>query len=234
MSNMDIILPLSGYTIYKNKNYYFCIPNDECSIYHLFMGFSLKDLTKMSSDDLIIEIRKIGDSVNASYKNGVYILPIISPKLLEEATSENDDRQYNYILNNIIQPITSDVYTWFKKRKKNVSQTIKMIKQNDMDKKLVGWLSMKLGNEFVKEILFEIDTKESTIPMSILENVFHTSNSDTIFVEYKNEINTQNENYISDTLKPAFSPGFSKLGFMIMILVISLILGIILGYMILK
>lgn len=234
MSNMSIILPLSGYTIYKNKSYYLCIPHEDSNFYHLFMSFTDKDLTKLSQDDLVMEIRRIGDSVNASYKNGIYLLPIISPTVLEEATLENDDRQYNYILNTFIQPITSDVYKWFSKRKKNVSQTIKMIKQNDMDKKLVGWLSMKLGNEFIKEILFEVNEEVSTVPTDVLEDVFHTSNVQTIFIDYKDDIQVKDENYISDTLKPAFSPGFSKLGFIIMVLTISLILGVILGYMILK
>ena len=109
-----------------------------------------------------------------------------------------------------------------------------MIKQNDIDKKLVGWLSMKLGNEFIKEILFEINEEVSTVPVNILEDVFHTSNAQTIFIDYKDNVHDKDDNYISDTLKPAFSPGFSKLGFIIMVLTISLILGIILGYMILK
>ena len=137
MKEMNIILSLENYTIYNNNTYYLCIPKENSNFYHVFMGFSNKDLTNLSKEDLITEIRKISDSINAAYKNGIYVLPIISPTKLKEATTENDDREYNKILNNIIQPITYEVYSFLSSQKFRVSQTIKMIKQNDIDKKLI-------------------------------------------------------------------------------------------------
>jgi hypothetical protein len=138
MKDMNLIFSLNDYSIYKNEKYFLCIPNEPNNYYHIFMGFSNKDLKNIPEEELIKEIRLIGDSVNVAYKNGIYVLPIIPPKQLEEAASENDDRLYNKILNNIIQPITYSIYSQLATQKMRVSHTIKMIKQNDIDTKLVG------------------------------------------------------------------------------------------------
>ena len=232
MKDLNIILLLKNYTIYKTNTYYICIPAYQCNFYHIFMGFSLKDLPNINEDELIKEIRKISDSVNVSYPNGIYVLPIISPTLYEEATKENDDRLYNKLLNNIIQPITFNVYSLLSAQSMRVSQTIKMIKQNDEDNKFVSWLSLKLGNTFIKEITFDsnLKPKEST---EIIEVT--TYNDSSIFLDYdKYDESNKHEIYISDDLKPAISPGFGSLGFLIMILSISSVFIGAIIYMILK
>ena len=154
MGDMNVILSLNGYSIYDCNNYYLCVPNEDSNFYHVFMGFSPRDLAKSSKEKLIIEIRRIADSIHAVYKNAVYVLPVIDPLLLKEVTTENDDKEYNKLLKNIIQPITLSVYGKLVSQNKRVSQIIKMVKQNYMDKKLIGWLSMKLGDDFIKEIIF--------------------------------------------------------------------------------
>ena len=235
MDNMNIVLSLDEYSIYKNDNYYLCIPNNDNSFYHVFMGFSFKNLTLLSNEELFLEIRKISDSINAVYKNGVYILPIINPSLLEEVTLENDDRGYNRLLKNIIQPITLSVYSKLISQNKRVSQIIKMIKQNDKDTKLVGWLSMKLGNNFIKEIIFENkDNTDLIEDANEKNNLVDTSNISAIDYQIDDIWLKQEEDKISDTLKPAFSPGFSALKFLLMMLGISLLFGAILGYLIIK
>lgn len=235
MEDMSVVLTLNEYSIYKNDNYYLCVPNTEHHFYHVFMGFSLRDLDNLSYEKLIIEIRKISDSIFAVYKNSVYVLPIINPTILEEVTSENDDRGYNRILKNIIQPITLDVYSKLMRKNVRVSQVIKMIKQNDADKKLVGWVSLKLGDHFIKEITFE-DDATVTIPTEVMANVNHSQLAKDISVDYQedNIWIKKEEEKISESLKPAFSPGYSNLSFMVMILIVSLIFGVILGYLILK
>ncbi len=232
MGIMNIIASLDNYLICSNKNYYLCIPKEECDFYHVFMSFSMLELKKLSEEELVYEIRKIADSVNATYKNGICVIPIIKPSILKEAANENDDKLYNDILNKYIHPITSDIYSKFQNYNMSVSQTIKMIKQNDIDTKLVGWLSLKLGSDFIKEILFETPKEESDNAVELMESMFKANGNSLIFVDYYNK--NDNESYISDTLKPAFSPGFSKLGFILMVLGISLVFGVILGYMILK
>lgn len=232
MEDMDIILSLEEYSIYKNNYYYLCVPNNEHKFYHVFLGFSLRNLEELSYEKIIIEIRKISDSVYASYKNSIYVLPIINPALLEEVALENDDRGYNKILKKYIQPITFSVYNKLLQKNYRVSQIIKLIKQNDVDKKIVGWLSMKLGDNFVKEILFEDNDVFTTIPIEVV----NSSTIEDISVDYHNDdIWIKNEEKkISNSLKPAFSPGFSNLSFIILVLTISVGFGIILGYLILK
>lgn len=236
MEDMNVILSLNEYSIYKNVNYYLCVPNVEHRFYHVFLGFSLMDLENISNEKLIIEIRKIGDSIFSVYKNSVYILPIINPTTLLEVTSENDDHAYNKILKNVIQPITLSVYSMLMQKNASVSQIIKMIKQNDVDKKLVDWLSLKLGDNFVKEITFEEAEIFSTIPVENYNNINFDVSNDNISIEYRNDMIwlKKEEEKISETLKPAFSPGFSNLSFIIMVLVVSSVFGAILGYLILK
>ena len=232
MKNLDIILLLKNYTIYKNNAYYICIPAYPCNFYHIFMGFSNKDLNSLPESELLEEIRKISDSVNISYPNGIYVLPIINSKLYNEATTENDDRLYNKLLINIIQPITYNIYSLLSTQNMRVSQTIKMIKQNDQDSKLIGWLSIKLGNTFIKEITFNNNIKPIE-PKEVIE--ITTYNDSDIFVNYDNkDESNKHEIYISDDLKPAISPGFGSLAFLIMMLSISSVFIGAMIYMILK
>ena len=236
MEDMNIVLSLNEYSVYKNNKYFICVPNVEHRFYHVFLGFSLKDLENLSHEKLVIEIRKISDSIFSVYKNSVYVLPIIEPTLLKEIASENDDYGYNKILKNIIQPITLSVYSMLMKKNAIVSQIIKMIKQNDIDKKIVNWMSLKLGDNFIKEISYEESEMFSTIPVEIYDNSNSTIDTKDVSIDYQEDSIwiKKEEDKISDSLKPAFSPGFSNLSFMIMILVISSVFGIILGYLILK
>ena len=236
MEDMNVILSLNDYSIYKNNNYYLCVPNVEHRFYHVFLGFSLLNLESISNEKLIIEIRKIGDSIFSVYKNSVYVLPIINPTTLLEATSENDDHAYNKILKNLIQPITFSVYSMLIKKNVSVSQIIKIIKQNDVDKKLIDWLSLKLGDNFVKEITFEESEIFSTIPVENYNNFDSNEPDEFISIDYQNDMIwlKKEEEKISETLKPVFSPGFSNLSFIIMVLIVSSVFGAILGYLILK
>lgn len=235
MENMNIILSLDGYSIYENDNYYLCIPNENCSFYHVFMGFSLKDLNNISREDLFMEIRKISDSIHAVYKNAIYILPIIKPSFLKDASIENDDREYNRILKNFIQPITLSVYSKLVAQNKRISQIIKMIKQNDVDKKFIGWLSMKLGNDFIKEITFD-EQADNDNQKDNDYDILSNSKTEIMSIDYQIDdiwIKKQ-EDSISETLKPAVSPGFSAMKFLLMVLSIFLVLGSIIGYLIIK
>ena len=232
MGKMNIILSLDDYSIYQNDQYYLCIPNKTYDFYHVFMGFSLEDLNILSKELVINEIRKISDSIYAAYKNCVYILPIIQPSVLIDAANINDDKPYNDILKNIIQPITISVYGKLVRKNKRVSQIIKMVKQNDSDKKLIGWLSMRLGDNFIKEINFEnkideFDDKKEDVCKNDYKSISIDYEIDDIWIK-------KEEEKIADTLKPAFSPGFSALKFLIMMITISLVLGAIIAYLIIK
>ena len=233
MGDMDIILSLNEYSIYKNDNYYLCIPNEDMNFYHVFMGFSTLELPTLSREELLMEIRKISDSIYAVYKNSVYVLPVIKTSVLEEATLENDDRAYNNVLQNYIQPITLSLYSYLVSKNKRVSQIIKLIKQNDMDKKLVAWISLKLGNDFVKEITFE---NNEQIPQENTDDIKSQDIISSISIDYQDEEIwvQQEEDKIMDSLKPATSPGFGNLQFMLMVLTISSVFGAIIAYLIIK
>ena len=94
MGEMNVILSLNNYSIYKNDSYYLCIPNENYNFYHVFIGFSLEDFNILSDELIINEIRKISDSINAVYKNSVYILPIIKPEVLVDAIIATEDARF--------------------------------------------------------------------------------------------------------------------------------------------
>ena len=229
MDNMKIVLPLDKYSIYAYDKYYLCFPNNTSRFYHLFIGFSSIDLRNLDEETLYKEIRKIGDSLNYAYSNAIYILPILDPKILNDAALENDDNLYNKLLKKYIQPITLEIHKNFESSNIYISHIVKFIKQNDDDKKFIGWLSMKLGDEFVREITFEDKVYEENPSYEpVISNDIATDYEiDDIWIKKQEEI-------ISDTLKPAFSLGFSNLSFMLMVLTISLVFGIIIAYMIIK
>lgn len=230
MDNMKIVLALENYSIYFFDTYYLCVPNNNSNFYHLFISFTSLDLKSLDEETVYKEIRKIGDSLSAVYSNFIYVLPVIKPEFLKEASLENDDKLYNKLLKKYIQPITSQVYNNFKLKKKYISPIIKFIKQNDVDKKIIDWISLKLGYDYVREIVFEENVSEQP------KEEYINSPKEIITTDHKIDdiwIKKQ-ENTISDTLKPAYSFGFSSLGFMLMILGIFLVLGTVIGYMIIK
>lgn len=227
MKDMNLVISLDKYSIYNNNKYYLCMPKEDSNFYHVFMSFSEKDLPTLSKEELLKEISFIANAINNAYKNGIYVLPIIPPEKLKEATNENDDKSYNKILNNFIQPITYEIYNLLSSKQLRVSQTIKMIKKNDIDIKLISWISLKLGNVFIKEINF-INTPNEPIYKEIESTTYNNSS---IFLDY--EVN-KNEIYIDDSLKAATSPGYGSLGLIIMILSISSVFIGAIIYMIIK
>ena len=172
------------------------------------MGFATKELQTLNEEELIQEIRRISDSVHIAYPNGIYVLPIINYAFYEEAAKENDNRLYNQLLNKVIQPVTYSVYSLLNNQDMRVSQTIKMIKQNDNDNKFVSWLFLKLGSTFIKEITFDNTIKPEEPEKEVIEITTYDDSS--IFLDYpKNNDANKHEIYISDDLKPAISPGFA-------------------------
>ena len=230
MGNELITLTLERYTIYKNDRYYLCISNDIVDNYQLYIGFSPIELDYLSKDELVTEIRKISDLVMAKSNNNVYILPIISPSILEQVANENDDRSYAKFMKQVIQPITSDIYNKFVSKKKKVNQMINMIKQNDSERKFIWWLSIKLGNKFIKEVEYS---------SLIRKEIIKEENKKVVIQDYGYEIDAPKDkdlNKIKDKniKKSSVSYGFSNIFFIIMVLTISLGIGIGFCYLLIK
>ena len=107
-----------------------------------------------------------------------------------------------------------------------------MIKQNDMDTKLVGWFYLKLGGVFIKEIVFDNTPPENNEKTKEIENITHDDSS--IFTDSHEYLTSKDEVYIKDSLKAAVSPGFGSIKGVLFILSIALTLGTIIMHMILK
>ena len=152
---------LDGYTIYQfsnaNSNYFLSIPDEYADTYQLFVGFPEKDLQYVPKKDIVAEIDKIKKMVSAMNKDGIYVLPDIPLEELKEAAKENDNKKFDKLKNNRIQPIISDIYLRIKNfdnAQRTVDQLIYFIKRTESDTKFVQWVEISLPN-FVKGITYE-------------------------------------------------------------------------------
>ncbi|MBQ2873476.1 MAG: hypothetical protein IJE89_05705 [Bacilli bacterium] len=242
MGEEYIKLSTEQYTIYKNNGYYLCISDLQQDSYDLIIGFSDKDISTLSKEEIINEIRKIGDLINSLNQKGIYVLPIISPYELEQAALENDDRLFNQIMVTKIKPITRDIYERLSRQNKNLEAVIKMIKQTDADRKFIDWLDMKLMTtsfDYIDDIEYK-KLKEALKEKEVNETYIQTASQYSfqgippIDRTYENQ--TKNNRLVKRLVKPntPTSPGFSNISFITITLTIALILGIGISYLIIK
>ena len=257
----ELIANLENYSIYKAYNdkagdYYLCVPNNNIVSCQIFLGFNDMELDNLSNDEIISIINDINSMIMNINNNSMYIIPNIPLSLLKQATIENDDRMYLDILNNKIQPITQDVYNMLIKNginTKKINQVIQIVEKTDYDKKLGGWLSMKLGDSYINELDYQ-KLKEASIskdntsysipitdePINEIDNpTLNTNNGITpINREYENVDSidkTKSNQLVRKLTKPNnTSKGFSNVKFIVLVLLLSLVVGISIGYMIMK
>ena len=268
----ELIATLDGYSIYKsyindNDSYYLCIPNYDISKCQVCLGFSNKDLDKLPKYKLISEIRQVNDMICDLNKHSIYAIPTIPINEFEQAVLENDDRMYLNIYKKYVLPVTIAVHDVLIKnniKDKNVDQVICVVEKNDNDKKFAGWLAMKLGDSYIKEIDYgklkeeyrernnirklEIGEKEDSsavIPISDAP-LEHIQEVQPVFKSGIAPINRKFENtptldkgkekvLTKNLTKPTeVSSGFSDIKFIILGILISLILGIGLAYLSMK
>lgn len=268
----NVIASLDYYSIYKmngkdNNVYYVCVPKQETQNYQLFIGFSDKDLNSLSKEQIVSEIANVNDVIQKRNSITVLAIPEIPVAELERAALENDDRKYNDILVQRIQPMTSEIYNMLIVATGNIKKmepTISVIIRNDTDKKIAGWLSMRLGDHFIKEVDFDKlkvehmnkdeehknEVLEKTNDETVLEYVSDElkSNEDITLAAVEKDaiapINHQTDNGVTrrrldnrlvrKLTKPGNMSGFSSIRFIIITLVTSLVVGIGFGILMMK
>lgn len=243
----ELIASLDNYSIYKaysdkSGDYYLCVPNGNIVGCQIFLGFSDKDLETLSNDEVISMISAVNNTILGINNNSMYVVPNIKFSVLEQAALENDDPMYLNILNNSIQPIMGDVYNMLIKngiKPKDINQVIQVIEKNDRDKKIGGWLSMKLGEQYINEInyhdlvLGHMDKSSEQVHdnYSVFDSGIAPVNHD-----YDNVLTNDKKNTLVRRLtKPKdTSLGFSSFKFIIVTLLLSLVVGTLVGYLIMK
>lgn len=240
----DIIFTSDNYSIYQNNGYYMCISNKDIIDYQMFIGFSSQELGLVSNNSIVDEIRKISDLLFLRTNDAIYIVPVINPNELERVASVNEDKEYERFLNKYILPITSDIKRKMAANNKNLNDLIGIIKQNDIDKKIIAGIDIYVTMEalknnisldsvdFIKEVdvdvlrkmngIVDVDFLESNDnifeqePTSFIEQVNQPSE---IFIQNKENVNTRK------LVKPTNGlPGFSNMNFIIMVIGISTLL----------
>lgn len=235
----ELFLSLGNYSIYKNNGYYLCVSNQEINNYQMFMSFSDKDLTKLSDNDIVNEIKRVSNLLFSRSSDLIYVLPIIDPTELERAASINDDRAYNRILEKIY-PITFDVHQKFSARKKRINDVIGMIRQTDVDQKIIHWLDIKLMEISHKDCIQDVDINQlikyrdkdifSEWQSSPFLQEAPSSSIAPINREDDAPIQNKQNAHVRKLVKPKInddvSPGFSSMKFIVMILSIALLVGV--------
>lgn len=181
----ELIASLENYSIYKSyinetDSYYLCIPNGNIGKCQIVLGFSDKNFDTLSDDDIINKISEVNDMIYSLNNDSIYAIANIDEVMFRNAVLENDNRLYENLLNNCIHPITQNIYNMLVKngvKKGNVNQVISVIKRTDGDKKFAGWLSMRLGDNFINEInyselisKYRIKEESSMVDVVVVEN----------------------------------------------------------------
>ena len=244
----DIIFTIDNYSIYQNKGYYVCISNFEVNKYQMFIGFSDKDLGLNSNQTIVDEIRRVSDLLFSRSKDGIYVVPVINPYELERVASINENKVYDEFVNRYILPVTNDINKNFSANNKQLIDVIGFIKQNDIDKKIIDGIDMsvtyeimsktgQVSKDFIKAVDIEVLKRSNGIAevdfLQTDDNVFTEDTSFSIAPvkhEYEQETLSKENVYVRKLVKQKNGlPGFSSMGFIIMIIGVSslLITGII-------
>lgn len=257
----EVIATFSNYAIYKYTSdvvgsYYLCKPLGNVLEYNLFIGLPSRELTAISNDEVINDIKKVADAVVSLNNNGLYLLPIIPYQELVEASYENDfktDRlgnvnynsgMYARIYENRIKPITGDVYA---KLNNKINRKIRLIKNNNPDRMFFHWLVMDYTSKYgsiASELLEEVEYRN--LVNRNIQNIISTTHgiSPTSTETSEGGIAPVNHQFdhidimskpYTKTLKPKNgSFGFSNINFIIITLALSLILGISISLLLMK
>ena len=203
----ELIVSLENYSIYKSyindtDSYYLCIPNGSIGKCQIVLGFSDKSLDALSNDEIINRISEVNDMIYTLNNGSIYAVPNIDDVMFKNAVLENDSRLYESVLNKYIHPITQNIYTMLVKngvKKNNINQVISVIKKTDGDKKFSGWLSMRLGDNFINEIdyddLIDIENNQNE-PEIVMNNNNNDNNNNNgeIELEMNQSTSPSNEN----------------------------------------
>ena len=237
-----------NYSIYQNGGYYICISDKEINDYQMFIGFSDKDLGLSSNHVIVDEIRKVSDLLFSHSKDGIYVVPVVNPSELERVASVNENKVYDEFLNRYILPVTSDINKNFNTNNKHLNDVIGFIKQRDIDKKIIDGIDMSVardivvktgttGKDYIKAVDIEVLKKSNGILdvdfLQTDDNIFVQNTSSSIAPvnhQYDQVAQSKENVHVRKLVKPTNGlPGFSSMGFIIMVIGVStlLVVGII-------
>ena len=155
----DLLFSLeNGYSIYQCQNnslggYFLCVPDDYVDSYEMFVSFPTRNLSSLTKEQVIQEIRDINIMIREISKSSLYLLPNFNLNELEEATRDNDDHLYEKLFEKL-HSVTFDVHKKIKSdevKKKSQYQVINVIKQTENDAKFTSWLEIKTSSFQVPE-----------------------------------------------------------------------------------
>lgn len=147
MNNDFTTLKSSDYTTYVSKRYFMAISNSQVNTYQLYMGLSSRDLTSLSKEEIIEDCKNVSNLISSIDKTGIYVVPIIPLAELEQAALENDGRAYANIMIRYVTPIINSIIQNLNRKNKGVVPKVKMVKQNDMDRKIVSGIVLEAINQ---------------------------------------------------------------------------------------
>lgn len=239
----DIIFTSDNYSIYQNKGYYMCLSNQDVSDYQMFISFSGKDLGLASNQTIVDEIKKISELLFLRTNDAIYVVPVINPNELERVASINEDKEYDKFLRKYILPITIDIKEKITANDKHINDLIGIIKQRDIDKKIIAGIDMVIAKEivrntgslenvnYIREVDVDVLKKMNGINdvefVETNDNIFHEQPTSIAPVIQQQDLPTQSKEMVKvrKLVKPNNGlPGFSNMNFIIMIIGISTLL----------
>ena len=247
---------INGYTIYQfnnkyDQNYFISVPDEYLESYQLFLSFPDKDLKEKPQKEIIQEFEQMNALLKGINRNGIYMLPDISPNELIEATKENDFKKFNQVLNKL-KPMIYEAYQTlinYNTAKKSINQVIEFVKKTESDRKFVDWLEINMPNfvygitydELKKQYyeknentkIFEDNTKEKQPDKKYTSGPLH--NNPMNYVQQENSREIERTNIKVRKLVPnKKNQGFSNIFKTLLLLGIITLSGILISLFILK
>lgn len=191
----------NNYTIYTMNSattgqYCVVLPNgvnnslDMLVDLHKKVDFDAVSSGSKSKEELVADISKEYDLLNAKYVERILVIPMIDENSFKMAVN-NNDKQKMFDETKKIGAITSEIYKKLTDSGidgQKINQKIIMVEKNDDDVKFVEWLKTQMPN-FVDGFLYnEVEKKEETVNPFMNVNPFGESVANPVVEQQTNSI----------------------------------------------
>ena len=227
---MEVIFEKDAYKIYEEHDnlgneYYLCIPNSDSSEYSIFCGLS-KD--NVSHEKRVSEVFDVYDNISRENKNVIYVDALVEIKKLVEASYDNDQKLYNFLLDGIHETIRharGSIDSLKASTEKKINNVITMVKRDEDDTKFIDWLEINMPNNVNSISLFHNHYSD---------NVSDVTGELPIVDSEETMSKDIQSNYTKKRIPVKNSYGFGNIILVTIVLTILFAIGIAIAYIIIK
>ncbi len=239
--NGKMLRQFDKYSLYEMnaanyQKYYMCLPNEETFDLQMVIDFPEKEINDISDaterdNRKITEIEKVCNSLYGSKINYIYLLPDVTTYDFKEATTDNDDRAYMQLMNEIRTYTTSAKAYLESAKNVKILDFMGIYVETDDDQKLLNWLLTYWPDSFFDA------KKESSRSFNFNlddDTGWTTKGGPNNGGETLDNTQSMSKPKVKRLVPPNPHHGFMNITFGIGLFIMSIILGIIFGSLLMK